>query len=837
MRLLFNENIKQHDLIVTPWLGLSVISIISIYLTLFGLSASDYYIPISIAFTVLNVWIGFKYKNSIQLDKLWLVFSCIILAAIYLLLPLFVNDLGFSVNILGNNDFVSYLFAVELLMNNSTSQLVNTESFPYYSQVYNSLYEQTRLAVVPIAFFAKLFGMKAHQFTFIFVSFIFTLNTITFFLFIKVKKMIPSIIVFLVILFNSNFLWTLFYGFIGQIFSIGLLLVIIFLINNIFKSNSIDKKLLFLTSIIFCFFAQNYPESIPYAVLPIIVYVFLFSIKRNFKIKLLNVLIVGLIILLLDYRVYVNVISIFIKLQDVKAGWDLPIASLPHMLGMANNQFPSSIGIVTIIIVNAIISLFIYLYARERKFVDFYSVVLFSYLATYIFFIFKYDLYKIYKANVSFTYIVVIAVLSVLAKWINNDKNNKQLKIMGYSFLIVLLVMNTISSSKFYIRAIYNANTGSDGIISSNHEIINYYMEKEKYKNSNVILNIDPWWDEMVAEYFSHMGRTYVTSGTGYSLMTSRKIPEINDIYITHGTYPDIIKFNASFLDGNKNYSIYDVSDNTIYPFEKNGLGPVQKLYSNIADQFFVDTYRQFADKKIDIKFNSKHDQKVKLEIDLFKINNTTPSTASIILNGASLGSVKVETGKKIIIDNVIFPKDTSQLIIETDNEQGLGISKIVINDAKYPEPHAPYIYRSEKDIVDRIVSKLKRIPEINTAYEENRLLGEVKINNVVKRDNEMEFSLDVRNNSDFVWSALGKYPINIGIHLLDKDKNQLSWDYGRISLGNIKLKPSKTAKVNYKLDTTTIAPGVYYIQFHLLQESIRWFPGEDFPLYQLEVK
>jgi hypothetical protein len=818
-RVLYNEQLKRNDLFVTPWLGLAFVSIISIYLNLVGLHISQFAYFFILFMFILNFYIYFKYRPSFSFNKKQIIFVTIALitSCLYLMFPLYANGLGMSVNLLGNNDFVSYLYAIDHLTNASMIDLKKADGFPSYLQIYSQFFEQSRLSVIPISYFSYVFDLKPYQFTFLFTSFILFLNAITFSLFFP-KRMFIQLVVFFMVILNSNYQWLLYFGFIGHIFSIGLLLVIMYLFKIIVEDNRFDFRLLVLVSLIFVFYGQNYPESVPYALLPIFLY-FLFILRNKEKviIYLKNIVFISIFILIFDYRIYINVINLFIQLSGQKAGWDMPIASLPHMLGLINNNFMSN-GTLTfaiVIILNILLIFFILLYLKMKRFNSFHAAIIYSYTITYIIFIYKYDLYKIYKANISFSYIFIIATVSSL--WYLSLKG-KYYKYITYGILSFLLLMSLYSSSKFYLNAIYKQI--DSGTITEEHEILRSIVNANK-NTTNYYIDVENWWDEMVAEYFSPKGNTFVTSGVGYSGMKSTKVPAVNDIYITDSMIPENIKMNMDYIYSNQVYQIYKVSEKTIYNYEKIGLGILQKNYLSL-NKLFVDTTRPFLDNEVSLKFDSKLLQKAKLDVVLIKSNDIS-SDITIFFNGREINRSTLKNSIEISLSDLEFNVGSNELIIQTNDKLGISLGDITINDARFAPVIPPTKFKDIKSTYQKI---MKLFVHTSTngklSLNDQRALLDVKYIDINSR---YKYQINVTNLGKKVWESTSEYPVNLGVHLFNSEKKLLNQDFARITLGNSKLQPSKSIEFNYNIDVSTLEKGEYYIQFQMVQETVAWFP------------
>ncbi|WP_238392441.1 hypothetical protein [Paenibacillus antri] len=92
---------------------------------------------------------------------------------------------------------------------------------------------------------------------------------------------------------------------------------------------------------------------------------------------------------------------------------------------------------------------------------------------------------------------------------------------------------------------------------------------------------------------------------------------------------------------------------------------------------------------------------------------------------------------------------------------------------------------------------------------------------------------INIKNIGNYSWPFIHDYPFHLGNHWLDDKKQTVLFNDARISIPG-KIRPSAGTKLIFPF-TCPIKPGVYYLEFDLVIESVAWF--RDFGSKTAEVK
>jgi hypothetical protein len=149
--------------------------------------------------------------------------------------------------------------------------------------------------------------------------------------------------------------------------------------------------------------------------------------------------------------------------------------------------------------------------------------------------------------------------------------------------------------------------------VTTEHEALRAFADSSLYASADFILNSNLSFNQMMAEYYSPLGRTFTVNDFGYSPRKMKDSFEEGDFYIsdTHGF--KLYDMNASLIFANNIYSVYRLEEESILisgysGFKKN------ILYRGIGFAFQVD-----EENKIDFDLISIKERVADFSIDFLQ--------------------------------------------------------------------------------------------------------------------------------------------------------------------------------------------------------------------------
>jgi hypothetical protein len=140
------------------------------------------------------------------------------------------------------------------------------------------------------------------------------------------------------------------------------------------------------------------------------------------------------------------------------------------------------------------------------------------------------------------------------------------LKLKGFVvslFFAAFLILNARGTYSVYLTPLSGEQTLG---VTVEHEALKAFCENPNYAGSDFILNCNMPFNQMMAEYYSPLGRTYTISDSSYagSSMKEKNSFEPGDFYITGTNFPIIYDADAPLLFANHLYSIYRLENKSI---------------------------------------------------------------------------------------------------------------------------------------------------------------------------------------------------------------------------------------------------------------------------------
>jgi hypothetical protein len=428
---LLDKTIKKYDLYITPWLGLGVIVLALTLLSHLGFSVEDCAVFFLVSIAIINSVTIFWKRERIYTNKKDLLLFLVILS-IYFFRHWIAGIMNlhdsYYINIYNNNDFMSYLNVAKYFL----TETINTpirDGLPMQGISIVSTTLQTRNEVFFFALFSYLFKQDLLYCVYPITLFISSLNTMMFRLFLgdKTKLVLPLLVI---LSFNPLYLWLLNNGFIGQIFSLGVSIVILFLCNSLSELDSFNLKSSVLIGVLLIVQSYIYMEGLPWSGAYVVFLGAQTLIKKgtNKTMLFLDIALIAGIFLIFNFNNFLIFIKVFLGLNNTSAGWEMPLGTLFEVfLDYRVREFiPRKFFLVLSITANVLI---LGVFSRTIKKVglnSYLSVALIGNLLLYILiFILYYDKpvgsYKIWKAFVSVSPIIVVFVLHFAREYLSSN--------------------------------------------------------------------------------------------------------------------------------------------------------------------------------------------------------------------------------------------------------------------------------------------------------------------------------------------------------------------------------------------------------------------------------
>jgi|GEM_PF-7102126 hypothetical protein len=474
--LLSPKILEKYSLYLSPFVGLAYLSYCSWFFFEYSSWGTNDYaglllIP-PLIFLILAVAIKKDRIHSIffpfKKENLPLIFLCIIIF-LAISFPYYSKVEGISNTItLGNGDIGDYAATSKYLM--LSSNLHSSIPFvsgvtPRFSEMLQTYYFSAFLSTAIPSSILSLQSYQIQNLT-IFLFFVFSLPII-FLIGIEIfnysKKI--ALIIILLIGINIHLLFIMYDGFLAQIIGMGFFLgLIVTTFYPILKYNKFSEIIIFLPmNVLFCFgLIMSYSVLTPLFLIPAILFIgtyFIQSRSKPFLVQSTGYLLLTFFItfLISPFSFSTRAISL-ITLNDVAAGWNLPVLTPDWIFGMIVNNFfslqqqePIILRILlSLPLVLLVIFSFYYLFKNERKlfylFGSYFSFVtiFYCYLVVKEFLSpdFTGEGYKAYKLISYFIPIIVLAGLFYFKDFHFEFLSKNFRKKIPFLFLLLLIIWN-----------------------------------------------------------------------------------------------------------------------------------------------------------------------------------------------------------------------------------------------------------------------------------------------------------------------------------------------------------------------------------------------------------
>ncbi|MDR1020788.1 MAG: hypothetical protein LBL73_08520 [Synergistaceae bacterium] len=641
--LLLNEDLKKYDLYITPWIGLGMIIVTLFPLSLLGVpvqSVCDYLFTI-VLFS--NIVVYCKYKEPVHCDRNELIVlgvTALLIGTIYGI-PLAAKKFEYYAIFFNNADFATYMnMAKAALLVSAKYMKENPFGMSHRAMDLFAFYQQYRGCVFSLAFFSGLFRVDLARIAYLLSAFQMFLNIATFRIFLgKIRYVWITCLLLGALCFNNFYQWLVFCGFLGQTFSIGIVLVIFFLTLYLARSDRVDYRTGVLIVFLLTLNAFNYLEALAYPVIPAVAFsVFAVFFKGDGDKKALwkNIAFVGILYTVLNIPVVIKFFRIIYIINDVIPGWTMNFATFYDIAGLngAISLPDGRSAIIYLLIPNFIILSILVHQLRKEGLSSRLSVTFFSYFALYLIFAFAYyrhgekSSYNVYKAAVSLSFIVYILLLRFLDEYLTGFyesflKQIQKARHQGARFLVSLVKSRGSLAAflfivffTFGIRGSYSVylkplSEGRSHGITTEHEALKAFVCNPLYASADFILDSSDGFHQMMAEYYSPLGRAFTVNNFGYSLREMKESFKEGDFYVSNTHPPKIYDVNARLLFTNSIYSVSELEKDSILI---SGYSPLETRLLNREGR--ISPSMQVTENEASFQFISLHDRITRFNID-----------------------------------------------------------------------------------------------------------------------------------------------------------------------------------------------------------------------------
>jgi hypothetical protein len=667
---ILNESLKKYDLYITPWIGLGVIVLSLTLLSHLGFSVSDCAFYVLLCVALINIGVIFWKKERIYCDKKEIL---LIFGVAFVMIGQFgfanaVNlyDSEFT-NIYGNNDFASYLDIAKYFLTESICTPAQ-EGLSMQAHAIYSTTVQTRNGVFFIDFFAYLFHQELFRCVYLVTVFVSLMNTLTFRLFLG-NKFRPVFLLLCLLSFNGLYLWLLENGFVGQMFSIGLTVIILFLCHHVSLVNRRELKISIFIGALLILQSYIYMESLPWSVFCVFFLGvwFVFDKQSNKKGIMINIAIITSIFCVFGFNNIISIFKVFFRLNAAQPGWNMPLGSLFDVVGFLKFRefaFPTlSVGVAA---VNVFVIALLVVRVKQEKYNSYLPVVLYGNAVLYILFYLLYQdqyigSYKIFKALVSLSPIVLILCMRFFDECFGKKTTNElsaQLKKTGLRIVCVCALLGLIGIEFGYMLA-----KPFSGVMDEGHLELNGFAETESAE-TDYFIDLNEIWDCLYAPVLLPIRKTHVMVKSTYGLIADASTHhKEGDIFIADSVRPSIYMPGGETVLRNRRFTLIRLDDTSILPNGFSGLAEAVSKFGSGASAY---TAKAVIDDTVTFKFLSNAATKTDFFFTPENPNGiTVPIRIDVFVNGKKADDYIIyDPVREIEVKNISITSGENEIAI-----------------------------------------------------------------------------------------------------------------------------------------------------------------------------
>ncbi|MDE7310483.1 MAG: hypothetical protein K2N87_02500 [Eubacterium sp.] len=673
-----NGRMIPYRVITCPIYGFSIGMVCMYYFNLFGFSVTQTVLPLTAFFLAVDiVLIIWKRKDlSVNWKKASLCFLVIASATIYFAYPGVVNNKGGLPILFHNNDFVLYA---------ATSNAVKYYDLSYIKKHFAPLVElimgiQNRyvgfwIAYISVVFKVNIFNAASLVSIYLYGIFVTAgVGLLSFFCENKMARFVTGLVFF----FNCNFQYMFYQGFIGQIASVSMIIVITIIFICILESEQVLMKESISMGIVVVGLLATYGEMIPIVALPMMLILIIFFIVDRGKAKILftDYLTALLTVAVIFARGYYTAAKTLLVSNQAVVGWDIRPGFLLQSLGIYNVhtidifgscELPEAFVFIFGMVIWAGICIYVY-----KKFSGKKRLLLETYLLTYgvLYFVFllHFDLYKTFKAMLTTSYVFIVVLFALLYSQdvvIRRYRWMKHVALVITVFIIVGSGMNIFLWAYAYSDAVTQEYHVFANAIGTEQDEMQEFLEEADFEE--IYVSAAPYWDDIAALTMTLGLRSKVQDVEQYIWGTEDSIPDKNTIVIDSSTLPEAVKYCGKTLFKNPVYTVKKVD--TSYPFCLNRESLGQAVFYGTDSEGYAIGGRNIEHKDSELNFYVAKDRKCKVHLS-FMCNGENKIT--LIMPDGKEQTQQCMAGKnEMEFSDVVFSKGSHNFIkIKVENTE-----------------------------------------------------------------------------------------------------------------------------------------------------------------------
>ena len=507
------EKLRKDAFFIIPWLGVVLITFLSVALTMARIPISQgKYVIFGISFILLIYALVSKRALRIfNKEVILLSFFCIS-ALVMLLIPLL--KVGYPTTIsLGNLDPISYTNVGEFLIDNSVvsgKEIVSQSD--EYASVGDLLYYSYRWgSPLILGFFLDVLGLRAYQIYTILISIFYALTfplaDLLAKLFFTKKNNFLMLLIFLTFSLNSILLYLLNNAFFAQFIYSGIYLLVFILLYSYISSQEFNKPVFnfydLLLALSITVSASIYPDGLLYLVGPFGIFLLFNFFSKNRLNYLISFGKIALLTILANPLVIGSALkwnySVFVLSTTAKfIGWEKIRNATPlEMTGLYNLFYYRNIPLIFDFLISIPVIWILYSGYKTVKYKKLILSFFIFLLIPYIYFRFTPNYYAHLK-SVSYLLFFFVIIFSLGLIFILNKIKNK---FIVYALVVFIGLFSVRSSYRTMYQIFWHPRV-VDKALSSLEELNNNEKIKKPFYTADIYLGEYDLWARLWQGYF-----------------------------------------------------------------------------------------------------------------------------------------------------------------------------------------------------------------------------------------------------------------------------------------------------------------------------------------------
>jgi hypothetical protein len=666
---LLGDDLKKFDMYVTPWLGVGLVICVLFPMSWLGFSVESIagYFVMAVLAAGAAVW--FKYREPVHCgrnDAIFLISLGFIAGAVYGF-KLAANPDLYAVTLSG--DYASYLNDARAALVSSAKYIAALpEGVPNIGIINRSLNFEMRGCVFAQAFVSVLLRMDLARVSYLLSAFVMFLNVAAFRLFFRNFKYISVAVPITAILLVNLFYGKLIYmAFIGQLFSVGFVILAFFLECYLVERGKFEPAACLLLVFVLTACNLSYLNALAFPLIPVLALWVVLPLNKKYDRAscLKNAAFAGTTFAAVNFMLIVNFVKTSMIRTEIQDGFAMYMPTFMDIAGLQGVSLSPDIFFALLLISNAVL-IFTLIYQLKREgFMSFISVSCILFILTHIAICVKYfslgetSSYNAFKSALSLSFAVYILIIRFLEERFNGIREAAggavRLTFKRVAACTVSLIL-FVSCIPLNIKATLNYldifdRVSSDDALTKSFEAVKKFASNAAFRDSDFIVNIDIPLSKYGAAYFAPFGRTYICAYGGLTLdgiNTMKDSFKPGDIYVASVLFEK--NFNTvkgSLLLENDALKIYQLNDESVIQYDYKGFSyRPEKIIINDAQEYIV---RQVFDDTVRIVYLARKDITADISMTFQNFGNE-PLSANVYLRDALIAKSSQDEGGLIKI-------------------------------------------------------------------------------------------------------------------------------------------------------------------------------------------